>query len=49
MDTMVDYVSSELNSYRSFSHDAIKIFGFGMKNSENGAVKAKMSITDGLR
>ena len=49
MDTMVDYVSSDLTSYRSFSHDAIKIYGFGMKNSANGAVKAKMSIKDGLR
>ena len=49
MDTMVDYVSSKLTSYRSFSHDAIQIFGFGMKSSDNGAVKAKMSIKDGLR
>ena len=49
MDTMVDYVSLELTSYRSFSHDAIKIYGFGVKNSASGAVKAKMSIKDGLR
>ena len=49
MDTMVDYVSSELTNYRSVSHDAIKIYGFGMKHSANGAVKAKMSIKDGLR
>ena len=46
---MVDYVSSKLTSYRSFSHDAILIYGFGMKRSDNGAVKAKMSIKDGLR
>ena len=49
MDTMIDYVSSKLTSYRSFSHDAIQIYGFSMKNSDNGAVKAKMSIKDGLR
>ena len=49
MDTVVDYVSSKLTSYRSFSHDAILIYGFSMKNSENGAVKAKMKIKDGLR
>ena len=49
MDTMVDYVSSKLTSYRSFSHDAIQIYGFRLKNSDNGAVKAKMSIKDGLR
>ena len=49
MDTMVDYVSSKLTSYRSASHDAIQIYGFSMKNSVNGAVKAKMSIKDGLR
>ena len=44
MDTMLDYVSSKLTSYRSFSHDAIQIFGFIMKSSDNGAVKANMSI-----
>ena len=49
MDTMVDYASPKLASYRSFSHDAIQIYGYGMKNSANGAVKAKMSIKDGLR
>ena len=46
---MVDYVSSKLTSYRSFSHDAIRIYGFGFKHTTNGAVKAKMSIKDGLR
>ena len=49
MDTMVDYVSSKLTSYRSVSHDAILIYGFGMKHTTNGAVKAKMTIKDGLR
>ena len=49
VDTVVDYVSSKLTSYRSFSHDAILIYGFSMKNSDNGAVKAKMKIKDGLR
>ena len=49
MDTMVDYVSPKLASYRSVTHDAIQIYGFAMKNSANGAVKAKMSIKDGLR
>ena len=49
MDTMVDYVNSKLTSYRSFSHDAIMIYGYQMKQTENGAVKAKMSIKDGLR
>ena len=45
----MDYVSTELSSYRSFSHDAIRIYGFAMKHTSNGAVKAKMSIKDGLR
>ena len=53
MDTMVDYVNPKLTSpgpfNRTFSHDAILIYGFSMKNSANGAVKAKMSIKDGLR
>ena len=49
MDTMLDYTSTQLNSFRSFSHDAINIFGFSLKQTENGAVKAKMSIKDGLR
>ena len=49
MDTMIDYASPKLASYRSVSHDAIQIYGFGMKGSTNGAVKAKMSIRDGLR
>ena len=49
MDTLVDYVSTELNSYRSFTHDAIRIYGFGIKQTSNGAVKAKIVIKDGLR
>ena len=49
MDTLVDYVSTELDSYRSFTHYAIRIYGFGMKHTSNGAVKARMSIKDGLR
>ena len=49
MDILVDYVSTELSSYRSFTHDAIRIHGFAMKHTSNGAVKAKMSIKDGLR
>ena len=49
MDTMVDYVSPKLASNRSVTHDAIQIYGFAMKNSANGVVKAKMSIKDGLR
>ena len=49
MDTMVDYASPKVASYRSVSHDAIQIYGFGLKNSDNGAVKAKMKIMDGLR
>ena len=49
MDTMLDYTHADLASYRSFSHDAIRIFGFTMKHTTNGALKAKMSIKDGLR
>ena len=49
MDKMVDYTDSKLASYRSFSHDAVLIYGFTMKHTSNGAVKAKMSIKDGLR
>ena len=49
LDTMVDYENSKLASYRSYSHDAIRIYGFTMKQTANGAVKAKMSIKDGLR
>ena len=49
MDTVLDYKSIQLNTYRSSTHDAINIFGFSMKHTQNGAVKAKMSIKDGLR
>ena len=38
-----------LDSYRSFTHDAVLIHGFTMKRTTNGAVKAKFTIKDGLR
>ena len=49
MDTIIDYTNQMLDSYRSFTHDAVLIHGFTMKKTTNGAVKAKFTIKDGLR
>ena len=48
MDTMVDYTSSILNSFRSNTFDAIMIYGFGVGKASTGIVKAKVKILDGL-
>ena len=49
MDTMVKYEVPKLESFRSFSHDAVEIYGFMMKDTLTGAVKAKFTVKDGLR
>ena len=54
MDVMVDkylacFVTSLLHQYRTFTHDAILIYGFIPDNASTGAIKALFTIEDGLR
>ena len=49
MDTMIDYTNNILNFARSNVYDAIMIYGFTVVTAENGTVKAKLKILDGLR
>ena len=49
MDTMISIDDPKLASYRSFSHDAVMLYGFTMKDAKTGAVKAKFTIKDGLK
>ena len=49
MDVLVDYTNSLLDQYRSFTHDAILIYGFIPENSSTGAIKATILIENGLR
>ena len=49
MDLHVEYGTSEIESYRTVTHDVIKIYGFRFKNNENGQIKAIFRIEDGLR
>lgn len=49
MDTMISIDDPKLDRYRSFSHDAVMLYGFTMKDTKTGAVKAKFTIKDGLR
>ena len=48
MRTMIDYSNSMLESYRSFAHDAVMIYGFILENSSIDALKARFHIEDGL-
>ena len=49
METLVDYTNPLLDSYRSFTHDAIMIHGFIPEKAEAGLLKARFTISDGIR
>ena len=49
MDILVDYTSPLLEQYRSFTHDAIFIYGFIPENAQTGAIKGSFIIAEGLR
>ena len=49
METLVDYTNPLLDSYRSFTHDAILIHGFIPENAQTGALKALFVVSDGIR
>ena len=49
MQLHVDYGTAEIQSYRSLTHDVIKIYGFRFKNTEAGRVKDTFRIEEGLR
>ena len=49
MELHVEYGTSDIESYRSVTHDVIKIYGFRFKNNANGQIKAAFVIEDGLR
>ena len=49
MERELDYTNSLLDNYRTATHDAIMVYGFIPANAENGALKAKFTIEDGLR
>ena len=49
MQDLVDYTNPVLNSYRSFTHDAILIHGFIPEKAETGTLKALFTISDGIR
>ena len=49
IEALVDYTNPLLNSYRSFTHDAILIHGFIPEKAETGTLKALFTISDGIR
>ena len=49
MELHVEYGTTDIESYRTVTHDVIKIFGFRFKNNENGQIKTKFRIEEGLR
>lgn len=49
MEQHVEYGTADIQSHRSLTHDVIKIYGFGLKNSENGKITGKFRIEEGLR
>ena len=49
MQEHIEYGTSELESYRSVTKDAIKIYGFRIKKADSGKVKARFRIENGLR
>ena len=49
MEHHVEYGTSELQSYRTVAHDAIKLYGFRFKNAETGKIKVSLRIEEGLR
>ena len=44
MDVLVDYTNPLLEQYRSFTHDAILIYGFIPENTSTGAIKGVFKI-----
>ena len=49
MDVLVDYTNPLLEQYRSFTHDAILIYGFIPENDLTGVIKGRFIIAEGLR
>ena len=49
MDILVDYTNPLLQQYRSFTHDAIFIYGFIPENAQTGTIKGSFIIAEGLR
>ena len=49
MEQHVEYGTTAIESYRSLTHDVIKIYGFRFKNIENGMLKGTFRIEEGLR
>ena len=49
MQLHVEYGTADIQSYRSLTHDVIKVYGFRFKNTETGTVKGTFRIEEGLR
>ena len=49
MDMMVDYTNALLEQYRTFTHDAILIYGFIPDNASTGTIEAVFTIEEGVR
>ena len=49
MQLHVEYGTADIESYRSLTHDVIKIYGFRFRNTEPGKVKGTFRIEEGLR
>ena len=49
MDMIVDYTNALLEQYRTFTHDAVLIYGFIPDNASTGTIKAVLTIEDGIR
>ena len=49
MEHHVEYGTPEIQSLRSVTHDVINIYGFRVKKNDNGLIKARFSIEEGLR
>ena len=49
MEHHVEYGTPEIQSLRSVTHDVINIYGFRVKKNDNGLIKARFRIEEGLR
>ena len=49
MDMIVDYTNALLEQYRTFTHDAVLIYGFIPDNASTGLIKAVFTIEEGVR
>lgn len=49
MENHVSYGIPEIQSYRSLTHDVVKIYGFTFKNTEAGKIIAQFRIEEGLK